>query len=68
MKSRYLAVPEASADLVEAKLRAVIAVAIRHAGGRVPLLAGTGAMTTAEAIRLSKYSEDAGADGILMTR
>jgi 4-hydroxy-tetrahydrodipicolinate synthase len=50
----------------EAERRTVIAAAVSHNSGRVPVLAGTGAMTTAEAIRLSKYSEDIGADGILI--
>jgi 4-hydroxy-tetrahydrodipicolinate synthase len=50
----------------EAERRAVIAAAVRHIDGRVPLLAGTGAMTTAEAVRLSKHSEDVGADGVLV--
>jgi 4-hydroxy-tetrahydrodipicolinate synthase len=50
----------------ESERRAVIAAAVKHIDGRVPLLAGTGAMTTAEAVRLSRYSEDAGADGVLV--
>jgi 4-hydroxy-tetrahydrodipicolinate synthase len=50
----------------EAERRTVIAAAVRHIDGRVPLLAGTGAMTTAEAVRLSKFSEEAGADGVLV--
>jgi 4-hydroxy-tetrahydrodipicolinate synthase len=50
----------------EAERRAVIGAAARHVDGRVPFLAGTGAMTTSEAIRLSKYSEEVGADGVLV--
>lgn len=50
----------------EAERRSVIAAAVRHSAGRVPVLAGTGATTTAEAIRLSKFSEDIGADGVLI--
>jgi 4-hydroxy-tetrahydrodipicolinate synthase len=44
----------------------VIEVAVKHLNGRAPLLAGTGAITTSEAIRLSKFAEDAGADGVLV--
>jgi len=50
----------------EAERRSVIEAATRHINGRVPLLAGTGAITTAEAVRLSKYSEEVGADGVLI--
>lgn len=41
-------------------------VAARHINGRVPLVAGTGALTTAEAVHLSKSAEDAGADGVIV--
>ncbi len=50
----------------EAERRSVIAASVRHIHGRVPFLPGTGAPTTAEAIRLSKYAEDIGADGVLV--
>jgi 4-hydroxy-tetrahydrodipicolinate synthase len=50
----------------ETERRSVIAAAVRHVNGRVPVLAGTGAITTAEAVRLSKYSEEVGADGVLI--
>lgn len=40
----------------------IIRVAVEHAKGRVPILAGAGANSTAEAITLSKYAKDVGAD------
>ncbi|MEW5894518.1 MAG: 4-hydroxy-tetrahydrodipicolinate synthase [Candidatus Omnitrophota bacterium] len=44
----------------------VIEICIEAARGRVPVLAGTGSNSTAEAIRLTKHAADAGADGALV--
>ncbi|HMC28589.1 MAG TPA: 4-hydroxy-tetrahydrodipicolinate synthase [Verrucomicrobiae bacterium] len=43
----------------------VIEAAIDFAGGKVKVLAGTGANSTTEAVYLTKAAEDAGADGSL---
>jgi 4-hydroxy-tetrahydrodipicolinate synthase len=40
----------------------IIRVAVEHAAGRVPVMAGAGANSTAEAIELSKYAKAVGAD------
>jgi len=40
----------------------IIRVAVEHAKGRVPILAGAGANSTAEAISLSRYAKEVGAD------
>ncbi|MDC8771372.1 4-hydroxy-tetrahydrodipicolinate synthase [Roseateles albus] len=40
----------------------VIRVAVEHAAGRVPVMAGTGANSTAEAINLSRFAKKVGAD------
>ncbi|CAN7288252.1 4-hydroxy-tetrahydrodipicolinate synthase [Rhizobacter sp. LjRoot28] len=40
----------------------IIRVAVEQAAGRVPIMAGTGANSTREAIELSKYAKKAGAD------
>ena len=40
----------------------VIRVAVEHAKGRVPIMAGTGGNSTAEAIELSRYALEVGAD------
>jgi 4-hydroxy-tetrahydrodipicolinate synthase len=40
----------------------VIRVAVEHARGRVPIMAGTGANSTAEAIEHTKYAKQVGAD------
>ena len=40
----------------------VIRVAVEHAKGRVPIMAGTGGNSTAEAIELSRYALGVGAD------
>ncbi|MBN8504181.1 MAG: 4-hydroxy-tetrahydrodipicolinate synthase [Burkholderiales bacterium] len=43
----------------------LIRVAVEHAAGRVPILAGTGANNTAEAIELARYAKQVGADAHL---
>ncbi|MBL8362019.1 MAG: 4-hydroxy-tetrahydrodipicolinate synthase [Rubrivivax sp.] len=40
----------------------VIRVAVDHAAGRVPIMAGTGANNTAEAIELTRFAKKVGAD------
>ncbi len=40
----------------------IIRVAVAHAKGRVPIMAGTGANSTAEAIALTRYAKQVGAD------
>lgn len=42
--------------------REVIRVAVEHAKGRVPIMAGAGSNSTAEAIELSRYAMQVGAD------
>jgi 4-hydroxy-tetrahydrodipicolinate synthase len=50
----------------EEEKRQTMKVAVDHVRGRVPLIFGTGAMTTAEAVRQARDAEAAGADGILV--
>lgn len=45
----------------------VIEITIDAAKKRVPVIAGTGSNSTAEALRLTKHACDAGADGALIT-
>ncbi len=40
----------------------VIRVAVEHAKGRVPIMAGTGGNSTAEAIELARFAQEVGAD------
>jgi 4-hydroxy-tetrahydrodipicolinate synthase len=40
---------------------AVIRLAVAHAAGRIPVIAGTGANSTAEAIALTRFAKEAGA-------
>jgi 4-hydroxy-tetrahydrodipicolinate synthase len=42
----------------------VIATAVEHVRGRVPVFAGTGAETTREAVRLTKMAEKEGVQGV----
>lgn len=39
---------------------------VRHVDGRIAVIAGTGARTTAACIALSKHAQDAGCDGIMV--
>ena len=40
----------------------IIRVAVEHAAGRVPIMAGTGGNATSEAIELTRYAKQVGAD------
>jgi dihydrodipicolinate synthase/N-acetylneuraminate lyase len=53
-------------SFTEDERRQVIGAAAKQVDGRVPLVAGTGAMQTSEAVRLSKFAEDVGADAVLI--
>ena len=44
----------------------VIEIAIKECKGKIPIIAGTGSNSTAEAIELSKHAEKAGSDGLLV--
>ncbi len=55
-----------SATLSHAEHEQVIKVVIDQARQRVPVVAGTGSNSTAEAIRLTAYAREAGADGALL--
>ncbi len=55
-----------SATLDEAEHCAVIARCVALAAGRIPVIAGTGANATAEAIRLTRCAAEVGADAALL--
>lgn len=55
-----------SATLSHAEHERVIEICIDQAAGRVPVLAGAGSNNTAEAIALTKFAKNAGADGALL--
>ena len=55
-----------SATLGHAEHEQVIKLAIEQARKRIPVLAGTGSNSTAEALRLTSFAREAGADGALM--
>ncbi|MGM0689052.1 MAG: 4-hydroxy-tetrahydrodipicolinate synthase [Bacillota bacterium] len=44
----------------------VIALTVKYANGRVPVIAGTGSNATSEAIQLSQHAEQAGVDAVLL--
>ncbi len=45
----------------------VIDFAVKRAGGRVPIIAGTGSNDTSHCVELSKEAQNLGADGLLIT-
>ena len=55
-----------SPTLTHAEHDKVIEFTVARAAGRVPVIAGTGSNSTAEAVRLTKHAKDAGADACLI--
>jgi len=55
-----------SATLSHEEHRRVVELTIKHAAGRVPVIAGAGSNSTGEAISLVKHAEDSGADAVLV--
>lgn len=53
--------------LSEDEKKKTIRTVVDEVNGKVPVIAGTSACSTREAIMLSKYAEDAGADGVIAT-
>jgi 4-hydroxy-tetrahydrodipicolinate synthase len=45
---------------------ALIKAAVEHTKGRIPIIAGTGGNSTAEAIELTRFAKEAGADAALL--
>jgi len=43
----------------------LVKLAVEHTRGRIPIIAGTGGNSTAEAIKLTQYAKDVGADAAL---
>ncbi|MEZ5897292.1 MAG: 4-hydroxy-tetrahydrodipicolinate synthase [Parvularculaceae bacterium] len=54
-----------SATLSHAEHRRVIELAVEAAAGRIPVIAGAGSNSTAEAIEIAQFAEAAGADALL---
>tara|TARA_B100000945_G_scaffold300816_1_gene283007 strand:- start:448 stop:1332 length:885 start_codon:yes stop_codon:yes gene_type:complete len=44
----------------------VIEIAVKESKGKIPVIAGTGSNSTAEAVELCKHAEKSGADGLLV--
>ena len=55
-----------SATLSHAEHRRVVEIVVQATRGRVPVVAGTGSNNTSEAIELTGYAKQAGADGALL--
>lgn len=53
-------------NLSDDEKRRVISTVIDEANGRVPVVAGTGASGTQQALEMTKYAKDAGADAALI--
>ena len=55
-----------SPTLSHAEHQRVVEITIRTAAGRVPVMAGAGSNSTAEAIELTRHAKTAGADAVLV--
>ena len=55
-----------SPTLTHDEHREVVELCIEAASGRVPVIAGTGSNSTAEAVELTRHAKSAGADGALV--
>lgn len=55
-----------SATLSHAEHKQVISICVDQVKGRVPVLAGAGSNSTTEAVELTRYAKEAGADGALL--
>ncbi len=55
-----------SATLEPAEFEQLIAQAVKHSDGRIPIIAGTGSASTAHAIAMSRAAESKGADALLV--
>lgn len=54
-----------SPTLTHAEHREVVEICVKAANGRVPVMAGAGSNSTAEAIEMTRFAEKTGADGVL---
>ena len=55
-----------SPTLSHSEHRKVIEIAVKECKNKIPVIAGTGSNSTAEAIELSKHAEKSGANGLLI--
>ena len=55
-----------SPTLTHDEHKRVVELCIEAAAGRVPVIAGTGSNSTAEAVELTRHAKSAGADGVLV--
>lgn len=55
-----------SATLSHEEHMEVVAMAVEAVGGRIPVIAGTGSNSTAEAIMLTQHAQETGADAALL--
>jgi 4-hydroxy-tetrahydrodipicolinate synthase len=55
-----------SPTLTHDEHRRVVELCVEAAAGRVPVVAGTGSNSTAEAVELTRHAKTAGADGVLV--
>jgi len=55
-----------SSTLTDEEHREAIEFAVKHANGRVPIIAGTGSNDTAYALDLTKFACEVGVDGVLV--
>lgn len=55
-----------SATLSHQEHKQVVGIAVEESGGRIPIVAGAGSNSTAEAVELAKHAKRVGADALLV--
>ncbi|WP_416068743.1 4-hydroxy-tetrahydrodipicolinate synthase (plasmid) [Rhizobium sp. ZK1] len=55
-----------SPTLTHAEHKQVVEITVKTVGGRIPVIAGAGSNSTAEAIDFVRHAQEAGADGLLV--
>ena len=55
-----------SPTLSHVEHKKIINLSIKECRGKIPIIAGTGSNSTSEAVELSKFADNAGADGLLV--
>ena len=53
-------------SFTDEEMKAATRLAVKHAAGRLSVIAGTGARTTSGCIALSRHAQDVGCDGIMV--
>lgn len=53
-------------SFTDEEMKKTVSAAVKHAAGRISIIAGTGARTTSACIALSRHAQDSGCDGVMI--